>query len=318
MRNIKNGDSISLEYSLNTLEFSMNKEPTVFDLEKKFRMYYEQCSDFLHKHHYAILGCGINPNYKYIDRHCLNQDRYLAIERLLKNEHFELLGSFCAYCCSIQTHINVSSERLLDVMNMFTRIERQKEQMFANSYLEEVGKLDSRKVLWEKSNFGPNNIGENPLFGSIEEIVDDYLERNLFFVERDGEYLIFNEKQKLKDYFSKESIIAQNSKGENVVVYPKEEDFSNFRSYRGVEITKYGTLEIRTDCSQTIDRIFPVVAFNVGVATSAKRINEYITKNGYIDKNTLIYFAIMGLKQRNNGEERYWSVWDEQNWNMDV
>lgn len=316
-RHQSEGDVISLEYSLNTLEFSLSKEDSIFGLEEKFDRYYSICSVFLMQYQYSLEGNGINPNYHQINMKCLDQNRYLTIERLLTNGKNGLEGNFCAYCCSVQTHVNISRKQLIDVLNMFTRIEKIKSNFFANSYMVETKLKDSRNFLWNKSNFGPNNSGSNPIFHSVDELVDDYLGRNLFFVERGDDFLIFKEKQKIRDYFSKTSVEATNQYGESVLVMPEEDDFMNFRSYRSVELTKYGTIEIRTDCTQSVSRIFPMVAFNVGVVNKASEINEYIKEKGTIDFEQLLNFAKAGLKERNKREERYWYS-NEKNWNLDV
>jgi len=80
-------------------------------------------------------------------------------------------------------------------------------------------------------------------------------------------------------------------------------DFENFRSYKDVELTKYGTLEIRTDCTQKIDNMFKLVAFNVGISYCIDEIIKYIKENKIIDNDKLIEFSIEGLKKRNNNEE---------------
>ena len=102
VKNLNNGDTISLEYSYNTIELSLNKEISVYDLEKKFLKYYKYIQTWLKKHHYKLCDTGINPNYRVIEKNCLNQDRYKVIERLLLNENDNILYSqFCAYCCRI-------------------------------------------------------------------------------------------------------------------------------------------------------------------------------------------------------------------------
>ena len=317
VRHKDRGDVISLEYSLNTLELSLSKEDSIFKLEEKFYEYYSICSTYFLQYMYSLEGEGINPNYHQINMDCLNQDRYLSIERLLTKEKKGLEGNYCAYCCSVQTHLNIEKSKLVDVFNMLTRIEKIKSFVFANSYMIETNLRDSRNFLWKNSNFGPNNSGTNPIFHTIDDLIDDYLGRDLFFVERDADYLIFKEKQRLSEYFHKTSVEAINRKGESVIVTPNVNDFMNFRSYRSVEITRYGTVEIRTDCTQSISRIFPMVAFNVGIVNKAKEINIFIQENREIDFRKLSEFAISGLKCRNKGEERY-GYSNEKNCNLDV
>ena len=108
-----------------------------------------------------------------------------------------------------------------------------------------------------------------------------------------------------------------NDNGEEILIVPEDDDFDYFRSYRSAELTRFGTIEIRTDCTQRIERLFPLVAFNVGIAVNADLVYEYVHQ-GKADMKGLIDLAIDGLKQRGYGEEGYWSEINEKNWFMDV
>jgi len=305
LKNVNNEDTISLEYSFNTIEFSLNKENNIYSLIEKFNKYYKFINNYLLKYNHKLYDSGINPFYKKIDKNCLNQDRYKAIEKLLlNNQENKLFAQFCAYCCSIQTHINVGKERLVDVFNLFTTISENKENMFANSFMEETKIKNSRKYLWKNSNFKPFNVGENKIFDSIESIKKDYLRRSLFFIERDGKYYFLKNKYSLQDYYNQKEILITDFDGVIKHTEPLKKDFDNFRSYKDVELTKYGTLEIRTDCTQNIENVFKVVAFNVGVNMRAKEIIEYINKNSKISDAELIEYAKKGLKMRNKNEEK--------------
>ena len=92
IKNIKTNDTISLEYSFNTIELSLGKELKIDKLQEKFEMYYSFIKEHLKKYEYEIYCGGINPNYHYIDKNCLNQDRYKVIERLLSNNNKSLLA----------------------------------------------------------------------------------------------------------------------------------------------------------------------------------------------------------------------------------
>ena len=306
IKNKNNGDTISLEYSFNTIELSLDKEINIFNLKRKFDKYYESFTNFLENYDYKISCTGINPNYKVINRKCLNQNRYKVIERLLINKENDLFSQFCSYCCSVQTHINISKEKVIDVLNMLTVIEDNKSSMFANSYMEETKNKNSRKKLWERSNFGPLNTGKNKIYTSIEDLIDDYLKRKLFYVERENKYLLFKKKQTLEKYFNKKKVIATDEENKEIIIIPQKEDFLNFRSYKSVELTRYGTLEIRNDCTPNFENIFKLISFNVGVCACSKEILDYITINKKISNDKLKEFAIKGLKKRSYGEEKIW------------
>ena len=309
IKNIKTNDTISLEYSFNTIELSLGKELLIDKLKEKFDFYYNTIKKFLNKYGYEIYCGGINPNYHYIDKTCLNQDRYKVIERLLANSsNSDLYNQFCSYCCSIQTHINASKNDIVNLINMLSKVENNKMKMFSNSYMEETNLKNSRKYLWENSNFGPLNIGINPNYNNLEDLLNDYSKRNLLFVERNNKYLLLNVKQPLNKYLDKKRVKAIDETGKTCYIVPSYSDLDNFRSYRSVELTKYGTLEIRSDCTQSKENIFKLIAFNVGICKNHLEILEYLGVNKKITNEKLIEFCIKGLKMRNFGEEKYMEV----------
>lgn len=309
IKNIKTNDTVSLEYSFNTIELSLGKELLIDRLKEKFNFYYNIIKQYLEKYEYTIYCGGINPNYHYINRTCLNQNRYKVIERLLANSsNSKLYNQFCSYCCSIQTHINTSKDDIVNLINLMSKVESNKKEMFSNSYMKETNLKDSRKYLWENSNFGPLNIGTNPNYNNLEDLLNNYSKRNLFFVERNNKYLLFDEKQPLNKYLDKKKVKATDENGKGYYVVPSYSDLDNFRSYRSVELTKYGTLEIRCDCTQSKENIFKLVAFNVGICKNHLEILKYLDTNQKITNEKLIEFCIKGLKMRNFGEEKYMEV----------
>lgn len=305
IKNIKTNDTISLEYSFNTIELSLGKELKIDKLQEKFEMYYSFIKEHLKKYEYGIYCGGINPNYHCIDKSCLNQDRYKVIERLLSNNNNKLYNQFCSYCCSIQTHINASKDSIVNLINMLSKVENNKIMMFSNSYIEETKLKNSRKYLWENSNFGPLNIGINSNYKNLDELINDYLKRNLFFVKRNKKYLLFNKKQSVNEYLFKKRIKTTDENGQIHYIVPVYSDFDYFRSYKSVELTKYGTLEIRSDCTQSKENIFKLIAFNVGICKNHLEILEYLNDNGKITNEKLIELSIRGLKMRKYGEEKY-------------
>ena len=309
IKNIKTNDTVSLEYSFNTIELSLGKELLIDRLKEKFDFYYNFIKQYLEKYEYEIYCGGINPNYHYIDKTCLNQDRYKVIERLLTNSsNSDLYNQFCSYCCSIQTHINTSKDNIVNLINMLLKVENNKMEIFSNSYMKETNLKNSRKYLWENSNFGPLNIGTNPNYNNLDDLLNDYSKRNLFFVEKNNKYLLLNAKQPLNKYLDKKRVKATDEYGKTCYVVPSYSDLDNFRSYRSVELTKYGTLEIRSDCTQSKENIFKLIAFNVGVCKNHLEILKYLDMNKKITNERLVEFCIKGLKMRNFGEEKYMEV----------
>lgn len=233
------------------------------------------------------------------------QERYKTIEYILTSDKRDnLYGQFCAYCCSIQTHLNVNRQSLAKVFNLFTYISPVKEALFANSYMSETKQKNSRKYLWHNSNFGPLNVGENKYYKDFNDILEDYLNRRLFYVERDNQYFILKDKYSLKKYFKQDKVLAFDITGKECFISPMEKDLDTFRSYKDIEISKYGTLEVRTDCMQKISDVFKVVAFNVGIYENMDVVIEVIKQRKYVGKDELIKLAQIGLRKRNLNEEK--------------
>lgn len=304
VKNKNNNDTISLEYSLNTLEISLGCEKTIYELQKRFDNYLAIIQKYLESFNYEVIGNGINPNYLKIDKSCLNQGRYKAIEKILYRDDEPLFSSFCSYCCSVQTHINLNREELVDLFNTFTLIENNKAKMFSNSYMKELKLKNSRKYLWEHSNFGIRNTGKNKIYKTVADIIEDYTKRYLFFVERDGIYYVLEKGQPLNEYFEKEKVLAYDNCGNSRWINPIPEDMDSFRSHKSIELTAYGTLEIRTDCTPKFDKVFTIVAFNVGVRRNYKKVLDHIKKYRGISNHKLKEYAIEGLILRGFNEEK--------------
>lgn len=297
-------DKISLEYSVNTIEISLGKSKNIYELKNRFDFFYKFINDFIKKFKYELICCGINPNYKKINRVCLDDNYYKTIEKLLKSNTYKnekLFGEFCSYCCSIQTHIVPKRIYLAKYLNVFNYITDIKENIFANSYMNELNTCNARKVLWHNCNFGNNNIGKLPFLKNEKDIIEMYKNSYLNIISRDNEYIILP-KPKLKNYLNLKEINGINIKNEKIKIEPQYYDFDRFRSYRDIELTKYGTIEIRSDCMQGNNNIFKLVAFNVGVSANIEKAYQLVIEN---NKNFEKWLEIAkeGLNMRNFNEE---------------
>ena len=307
LKNKSNGDTISLEYSYNTLEISLSKSLYIRNLEKRFIEYYKYINKYLKEFNYELVGTGINPYYRDINKTCINEKRYKIIEYLLSNKENKLFGEFCSYIASVQTHVNVNKEDVIKTLNMFTDIEDTKEKLFTNSYMEELGNINARKYLWENSNF-LNNAGRNRKYKDLDDLLDDYFERKMFYVARDNRFYLVDDYLSVKELFNKDRVIVRDINGIEREVKPLKRDVEDFRSYKSVELSKYGTLEIRTDCTPEIKKIFSIVAFNVGLTKNRDKVIDYISNNKDIKKEDLLELAKEGLIMRGCKEERYLEV----------
>lgn len=282
--NENNGDKISLEYSENTIEISLKEDYNLYNLKSRFEKYVHFIQKELNKFNYELQGKGINPNFKNINRNCLDDDRYLIIQKILTkpNKNKSIYNEFCAYICSIQTHLTPSIEDLVNVINVFSCIEWVKSILFSNSYIEELHSNLARDYLWEASNFGKQNTGTNMIYMNLDDLISDYCKRKLHYIEREKRFYMI-ESQSLETFFNKTKILGTDINDNERLFVPDAEDIKSFRSYKNVEVTTRGTLEIRSDCTQNIDDIFEVIAFNVGIFEKHKEINDLVKKYGFED-----------------------------------
>ena len=230
-------DKISLEYSLNTIEFSINKSENLYDLYYKFHNYFKLINNYIKRFNYELIGSGINPNYKKINRKCLNEERYNMIEKLLLSKPYNnnrLFGEFCSYICSIQTHISPNKGTLITLLNVFNSLVEIKTDIFANSYMEELKSKNSRNLLWENSNFGKLNTGKIPNVRNIQDIINMYKNSYMNIIQRDNKYLLIP-KIKVNDYYNSDILYVIDYNNNVIKIIPQEEDCKYYRAYRNIE-----------------------------------------------------------------------------------
>ena len=339
-------DQISFEYSINTLEFSLAKSESLPKIENVCMNYISIIQEFLSDHNSILTGFGIHPFYQQIDKKPINNNRYKVIHHFLKKEN-DLFSEFVAYTSSSQVHINTNSSNLPTIINTFSKIEWIKAILFSNSvmYLNKDDLCDvtcARDFLWQNSNFSfnRNNVGVyDKKFESIEDLIQDILERFMFYTVRNDQYICFNPLP-LKDYFyfSKISgVIVNNSGGRirEVEFKPMIDDLNYFRSYKNIELTSKGTIEFRSECQQPFSDLFSPAAFYIGLLENFNMLQNFLEKNSLINnkniknsylrylatrnllfnsipKNTISNFireiliiAYDGVLKRNYGEEKY-------------
>mgnify|MGYP003314434427 CR=1 FL=1 len=89
---------------------------------------------------------------------------------------------------------------------------------------------------------------------------------------RNGEYEVF-EPVPIKEYFLRDDAV--------------KEDIECYLSFRNVELTCRGTLEVRSDCAQKKGRFFTPPAFNLGILHNMEKAEKALDdffKNCNIDK----------------------------------
>lgn len=306
-------DQISLEYSYNIIEFSLNCSVDINTLSERFYIYINKIKAKLEKHNHTVAGFGLNPFHALIEKACINDSRYNMISSYLSlkaNETFlHEFPYFCSMISSVQTHIDIEYENLYRFFNLTDKLEVIKYLLLSNSLYKNKDNevfYKYRDFLWEKSMFGynPHNVGNyNVQFSSDNEIIEYYLNKSIHNVVRDNQYIFFHP-VKILDYLEKTEItgyykvVGGTQKLNTITFKPQLDDIKYMRSYKNYELTKRGTVEIRGDCQQPLKDVFSVVAFNIGVYNNLGNIYDFI--NNY--KQLGIFYTIknsnsMGVKE---------------------
>lgn len=339
----ENGDDLSFDCSYNTLELSFGRVENLNYIEERFRRYYSFIRSFLRERGHSITGMGINPRYLYNHREPVPTGRYRMLYNHLNSypEYadrmiFHDLPFLGMIACSSQTHIDVNREELLQVIELYNRLEPLKALLFSNSpYGPDC--LCARDFFWRCSMHGmnPHNVdGWDFGVSSVEEIVAYIRSMSLFCAEREGKYLNFAPTP-LVDYFNSKSITGEYWNGtdyEKFSFSPSLSDLSYLRSYKFVDLTFRGTVELRSACIQPVSEIMTVPAFDLGCRASMDALNErlgsaklyrqgyspselrqlFVKEHlpGFVDPEELrqllvqvVELAEQGLKKRKLGEE---------------
>ena len=285
-REEEHGDDLSFDCSYNTLELSFGRVTDLNRIEERFRAYYAFLYGFLRERGYSITGMGINPRYRFNRNEPVPNGRYRmllhhlgAYPRYADRKLFHDLPHFGMMACSSQTHIDVSSEELVQVIDLYNRLEPLKALLFANSPYGED--LCARDFFWRNSMHGinPHNVdGWDYGVSSIQEIVAYIRSMRLFCAERGDKYLNFPPTP-LVDYFNADAITGEYWNGEAyeaLSFQPRAEDHHYLRSYKFVDLTFRGTVELRSACMQPVSEIMTVPAFDLGCKERMAELTELL------------------------------------------
>lgn len=279
-------DVILFEVTYNTLEFAFNKARKIQDVDSHLQYYLTHIQAFLGKYGHELQGKGINPGWKVNDYRPVAIGRYKMLMNYLSlSQQFKNMHSFPQYAgfiCGNQVQIDVERETFLRVINAFNKIEAVKAYLFANSEFELLENMAiSRDYFWEKSMHGllKENVGAYPFdFESEADYIAFMSESALFHIERDGDYYYFLP-MSLKNYLSAEKIEAYTELGNSVFIKPRIEDMQTHRSYHYQELTRRGTVEFRSVCTQPFDRTFAPVAFHLGLIVNLAQLETIISNS---------------------------------------
>lgn len=279
-------DVILFEVTYNTLEFAFNKARKIQDVDSHLQYYLTHIQAFLGKYGHELQGKGINPGWKVNDYRPVAIGRYKMLMNYLNlSQQFKNMHSFPQYAgfiCGNQVQIDVEKETFLRVINAFNKIEAVKAYLFANSEFELLENMAiSRDYFWEESMHGllKENVGAYPFdFESEADYIAFMSESALFQIERDGDYYYFLP-MSLKNYLSDEKIEAYTELGNSVFIKPRIEDMQTHRSYHYQELTRRGTVEFRSVCTQPFDRTFAPVAFHLGFIVNLAQLETIISNS---------------------------------------
>ena len=287
------GDVLSFDNSFNNFEFSMEKSEDLYAVSKRFYDYFGMVQGYLTMNNHSLCGMGINPYKKYITKSQVDIEVYSMVREYLAGFHggnFHEYPDFPAYLSSIQTHLDVPINELPRAFTLFARLDFVRALLFSNSlpFTQMDGFDDTicfRDYLWEKSGFGAlaDNVGKvNGAFKTLEDIIDSFLRKSMFYRIRGGKYDLFAP-QTIGDYFENQDNFK---------------DMETYLSFKNIEITKRGTLEVRSDCTQPVCDAFAPAAFNLGIFISLNEAEALmegffdahnITKNNAILRDDVIY-----------------------------
>lgn len=271
------GDSLSFDNSYNNFEFSMMYGDNLLDIKSRFDSYYEMVQNYLAQKNHSLADRGTNPNYgKIAVNHTPFATYNMVQEYLHKFPGTHGYNDFPAFMSSVQTHLDIAEKDVPRAYTLFCRFDFVRGLLFGNSPdFEGKGWRISRDYLWEKSGFGnsPETTGSvDRKFETTDDIIDFYLEKGMFNRIRDGKYEVFKPVP-IKEYFLRGDA--------------KKEDIECYLSFRNVELTSRGTLEVRSDCTQKRGRFFIPPAFNLGILHNMEKAESRLDaffKNYNVDK----------------------------------
>jgi glutamate--cysteine ligase len=306
------GDVLSFDNSYNNFEFSMNYGPSLCDIAERFCRYFTHANSFALKHNHILTGMGTNPYKKYTLQHHVNFPVYNMVDEYLHTfpaKHN--FPDFPAYLSSVQTHLDLPLGELPFAATVVARLDFIRAMLFSNSPSWDRGDktLCYRDYLWEASAFPDTNTGKvDEEYKTTGDIISSFKKRKMFNCIRNGKYKVFAPVA-LPEYFN----------GDN------DEDIKYFLSFRNIEITARGTLEVRSDCAQPVSDAFAPSAFSLGILYNLNEANDLLSglfagRSVRELRNTVIYggelpvnnnilsefveIARRGLVLRQKGEEK--------------
>lgn len=274
----KDGDVCSFETTWNTLEFSMERSSSLSALACRFYPLLFRVQEFCLTQGYYLCGRGINPNAARLCPEPLHTPVLLAKSQFLTQftEHHD--GEiFHAICASTQTHLDAKNQtQYIRLFRLLRRAYAVEGLFFANSpppavpelFLShpaltglERSTLCFRDELWKHCG-APNVQAGTKELEDTEELCR-YLAEMKLFILPEGDTFRPIAPVLLRQHFAKGG---------------SEMDLAAFRSLEPVAPTKKGSLEVRSTCTQPLDRLMEPVAFYLGLSANQNRAETVLDK----------------------------------------
>lgn len=295
--NKDNGDIISYDCSYNNIEFSFGKEVNLYDVYERFKIYYNFFKDEFGKYNHTLTGMGINPyriynnhipipneRYQMLYHHLCTYSRYSKLPKYF-HEHPEY-GMFAS---SSQVQLDVEYDDLIKTINVFNKLEPLKALLFSNSVLlgENENLLCCRDMLWRDSTHGinPHNIGMYETELESMEDLKAYLESlNIYCTMRDGAYINFPTIN-IMEYFNQDEIEGEyctQQEYKDIIIKPQLDDIEYLRTFKFLDLTYRGTIEYRSCCTQPIEDVLTVAAFQLGLKHNLDKLGHLLENDRVI------------------------------------
>ncbi|MGM9551274.1 MAG: hypothetical protein ACI3XA_03370 [Clostridia bacterium] len=293
------GDCLSFDNSYNNFEFALNYGDNLCVIADRFYKLLDEVQRYFESKNHAILGLGSNPYKKYIKKSHVDFSTYNMVdEYLTTNGKDSKYPDFPAYLSSAQTHLDIPLSDLPKAYTLYGKMDFVRGLLFANSPdFDKEGYLCYRDYLWEQSGFSlcPNITGKvEGKFKTAQDLVSYIAQKGMFNRIREGKYEIFKP-ETMKEYFAREDA--------------KSEDIDCYLSFKNVEITRRGTLEIRSDCAQPFSDAFTPAAFNLGILYNMDKaetiVDSFLKEKKINMTNSLIREAVVKGEQIADEESVY-------------
>ena len=299
----QNSDILSYDCSYNNLELSFGKEENLFEIQKRFDVYYRYLQEIFRLYNYTLTGMGVNPYRVYNKNEPIPHGRYSMLYHHLSSYpmygnlpmYFHSYPKFGMFSSASQVQLDANYNDLPRLINVFSELEPIKAVLFSNSVLtgDHEEYICCRDIFWENSTHGinPHNIGMyNQKFENVEEIVNYISTTSIYCVERDGKYINFSPIL-FSDYLKLEGIVGEyyeNGRYRKILVQPSVYDIEYLRTFKFEDITYRGTIEFRSVCCQPISDSMVVAAFHLGIKNNLDKAEQILQNdtvllgNGYI------------------------------------